>query len=340
MGIYECLEYNKKNDNYNLNLLTKNKEIDIEKYITPIHKFCFYYEENVIINNNDINLIDLICPICYNILNNPICCSLKNNCHYFCKICIDEHLKSKNTCPLCKCFFEYKTNTKINEYLGQFYFKCIFNKEGCKEILNYFEYFNHIKKCSFGNILYECHIEKFHNKNFEKCLYIGNANEIKKHFNKCGYFEYKCKFCKIKILRIDLKNHVEKECKVRIINHPSGCRYIGQVENELAEGFGIYSFPTGERYEGEWKDDSPNGYGIYYYPNVYIYEGDFKDFKRDGYGICNYSNGTKYSGEWKNDYYEGYGVCYYSNGDKYEGEFKNGLNNGYGIGYYNNEINI
>ena len=122
--------------------------------------------------------------------------------------------------------------------LNNILFKCLFHKRGCKKISNYLDIDKHIKKCSYGNLLYECHVEKFNysNKKFQKCLFKGEKKEVEKHFKKCGFNENKCLFCKINILNINLKFHVEKECKVRIINHPSGSRYEGQIENGLAGG--------------------------------------------------------------------------------------------------------
>ena len=39
------------------------------------------------------------CSICLNVLNTPKSC--RNNQHYFCSGCIDEHLKNSHTCPEC-----------------------------------------------------------------------------------------------------------------------------------------------------------------------------------------------------------------------------------------------
>ena len=57
--------------------------------IAHISKNNIYLEENVI--NKDNKFLDLICPICYNVLNDPKCCSSKKNYHYFCKQCIDAY---------------------------------------------------------------------------------------------------------------------------------------------------------------------------------------------------------------------------------------------------------
>ena len=55
-------------------------------------------------------------------------------------------------------------------------FECIFKKEGCKEILSYSEYLNHINNCKYdNNIEYECNIKKYNynKKEFEIGGYVG-----------------------------------------------------------------------------------------------------------------------------------------------------------------------
>ena len=61
------------------------------KYIKPC-KIKFYPIDNLIDKNK---LEDLTCPICLQILINPVSCSDNMNSHSFCKDCIDEFLKEK-----------------------------------------------------------------------------------------------------------------------------------------------------------------------------------------------------------------------------------------------------
>ena len=42
--------------------------------------------------------------------------------------------------------------------------------------------------------------------------------EMENHFKSCAFLKYKCIFCKVDILQINLKEHIEKICKIRIIN--------------------------------------------------------------------------------------------------------------------------
>ena len=163
--------------NYELNDLLKRYHIDKNKYLIstlPVIYDC----DNLVENNN--NVFDLVCPICLNILQNPKSCSLNNNSHSFCKVCIDKHLKKSNNCPICKSIFKYKINKEIDKILHNLLFKCNFYKEGCTKIISYSEYLNHLNKCEYNNNSYECQVEKYNyiKKNFEKCHYKGSINLI------------------------------------------------------------------------------------------------------------------------------------------------------------------
>ena len=297
-------------DNESLDSLLNEYKIDKDKYLNCISNF-YYDRENVI--EKDIDISNLICPICYNILKQPRFCSTNNNSHLYCKECIDKYLEINNKCPICKNKFENKSRNEIENELHKLKFKCVFYKEGCNKVVNYLEYFNHIYSCKFKNLIYECKIEKYNylKKEFEECNYKGNKEEIKEHLKRCGLMKYKCIFCCKNILKIDLKEHFENKCKLRIFKYINNDKYIGENKNKIREGYGIYYYSDGDKYEGDWKNDI-----------------------KDGYGICYYSNGNKYEGHWKNDIKDGYGIYYFSNGDKYEGEWKNGINDGYGLFYF------
>ena len=130
-------------------------DLSFKKYIKKT-SISVYKRENVIEKDN---IEDLICPICFYILKNPISCSNNKNSHSFCKECIDEYLKENNKCPICKLNFEYKINNELNNILNKLSFECLFKNKGCKDILSYSEYLNHINNCKYdNNIEYECNI--------------------------------------------------------------------------------------------------------------------------------------------------------------------------------------
>lgn len=80
---------------------------------------------------------------------------------------------------------------------------------------------------------------------------------------------------------------------------PNGDKYIGGMENNFMEGFGILILSSGDIYKGEFKKNKYNGYGIYLTKDGIKVEGQFKDGKVEGYGIYNDSEGNKYEGDWK-----------------------------------------
>lgn len=73
--------------------------------------------------------------------------------------------------------------------------------------------------------------------------------------------------------------------------YPNGYVYIGEMKNEVREGYGTWYRNTAERYSlyrGDWKDDYPNGRGYQEY-NVYHPTGNTNPFSsneggyKDGY---------------------------------------------------------
>ena len=347
MGIIqEKLNVFKQNDEIlsNQNILIEDLDFLLTKYNIDKNKYIIPVKNNEIYNPDDIinkdNLFDLICPICLNIIKNPISCSSNINSHSFCKQCIDIYLEEHNNCPTCKNNFEYKTNEEIEKKLKELFFRCAYFKEGCQKMINYSEYFKHINECEFknDNNLYECFVNRYNytDKIFEPCHYIGKKKEIEEHFKVCAFLKYKCIFCKEDILSINFLDHAINKCKVKIYNDNEGEIYIGEIKKNQKDGFGIDYNNDGNIYKGEWKKGKRNGYGIFHFSNGDKYEGEWKDGKLDGYGLFDFSNGDKYEGEWKSDKMDGYGILSFSNGEKYDGIWKNNQMNGYGRFHHTN----
>ena len=316
------------------NKISENFLLDneISKYIEQI-TISYIKSDNLI---DQENIEDFICPICLNILNNPISCSDKKNSHSFCKNCIDKYLEENDNCPTCKLKFGYKINEELYNTLVKLNFICEFKKEGCSKIIPYSDYLTHINNCKYYNKQFECLIMKYNyeSKSFEKCGYLGNKIEIEIHFKKCAFINYKCLFCNKNIINMDLENHIKNECKYGLIKYSNDDIYIGEKNNNIKEGYGIMYYSDGDKYEGEFKNDLKDGYGAFYYLNGDIYEGEFKNNYKDGYGIYYFSNNDKYEGKWKNGLRVGYGIYTFSEGDIYNGEFKNNNFDGFGIYYF------
>ena len=342
-----------------INSQSTQNDLYYNKYIKK-HIKSIYNKDNAIEKDN---MEDFICPICLNILKDPISCSSNKNAHSFCKECIDQYLEGNNKCPTCKINFEYKKNNELNNSLNKLSFECLFKKEGCNDILSYSEYLNHINNCKYDNdIEYECNIQKYNydKKEFVKCGYIENKINIEQHFKKCGLSEYKCLFCDKNILQMDIEKHATNECKIKFEKYPNGDKYLGEKKNNLKEGYGKYFYANGRIYAGPFKNDKKEGFGLEKYSNgdgyvgefkndlkegigLYsfynlgtIYQGEFKNDMREGIGIKYFNDEIRYIGEFKNNQIEGYGCEFYSDGSKYMGEFKNNMREGFGICYYSN----
>jgi hypothetical protein len=90
--------------------------------------------------------------------------------------------------------------------------------------------------------------------------------------------------------------------------------YIGEVENGMANGFGIAILETGSRYEGEWKDNKRHGIGEFFWDDGESYKGNYKEDLREGYGVYIFQNGQKYVGQWKKDMRDGNGKFFSEDG--------------------------
>ena len=92
------------------------------------------------------------CSICLNVLNNPKSC--RNNQHYFCSGCIDEHLKNSRTCP--QCMEELTPETLIQpprvllNCILELRIKCLHSQRGCPKYVQLGRLQNHADECGFA----------------------------------------------------------------------------------------------------------------------------------------------------------------------------------------------
>ena len=61
--------------------------------------------------------------------------------------------------------------------------------------------------------------------------------------------------------------------------------YVGELENEIPNGYGVWTHPNGEEYKGQWSDGKENGAGVYSYQDGGEFSGNFVDGLREGSGI-------------------------------------------------------
>ena len=315
------------------NDLLKKHNINKSEYIKPASNILCYNADDVVEGKNNIDI--LICPICYNILKDPISCNSTEKSHSFCKVCILKSLKINDKCPICKQTFEFWTNKKIKELLQKLKFKCKYAEEGCHRILDYPYYFIHLDKCEFKESLYECQVEKYNyeKKSLQKCIFEGTFKKLMKHFKNCAFLKYKCLFCNNSFFQINIREHFSSSCKNLII-FEEDFTYIGQHDSNFnSKGFGKQIFKDGSKYEGEFKDNEAYGFGIFYSDDGDVYKGEWKNHTKEGIGLEFVDDELEYQGEFKDGEKHGIGI-YFFNDYKYEGEFKNGLCEGYGIALF------
>jgi hypothetical protein len=77
-------------------------------------------------------------------------------------------------------------------------------------------------------------------------------------------------------------------------------KYIGEIDDQLFNGQGIFKYNTGDIYYGEWLDGIKLGSGVLEYEDGSKYIGEFTDDKINGYGILITPDGKKCVGTWKN----------------------------------------
>ena len=122
----------------------------------------------------------------------------------------------------------------------------------------------------------------------------------------------------------DRKLNKNEKIKVLSFRNNKGnlIHYLGEVNNEMANGGGVGIFDTGGIYRGDWKDNQRHGEGTYEWKDGHKYEGSFVEGTREGQGTYYWSSGEKYVGQWKNGMRNGQGTLYdRDNNIQYEGKW-------------------
>ena len=114
-------------------------------------------------------------------------------------------------------------------------------------------------------------------------------------------------------------------------------RYIGNFENSLPKGNGIYDSSEGWRLEGYFTGAFDSGEGtLYLDENDAVIRGDFKDGDLVGDAFIYYEteDGEMYFGDMSDGARQGFGTLVRKNDDSYVGEFEKGVAAGVGVYEY------
>jgi hypothetical protein len=81
-----------------------------------------------------VNILDLECPICHDLLWKPVACQ---TCETpFCLACIHQWHNGNSNCPNgCKVYIERKCPPFVAKLLAQLQISCFYQSKGCEEVI-------------------------------------------------------------------------------------------------------------------------------------------------------------------------------------------------------------
>ena len=129
------------------------------------------------------------CPICMNVLNDPVQC--RRNQHYFCTLCITKHLKENSqTCPTCMEELTEETLGQpariLTDLLSSLKICCDYAEQGCREVVELGVLKTHVASCGFCPV--KC--------SNDECSTVIIKRDRQLHETKvCGFRMVKCDYC-------------------------------------------------------------------------------------------------------------------------------------------------
>ena len=178
------------------------------------------------------------CSICLHILRDPHlvdCCG-----HRFCKDCIEAHVFSNDSCPLCKqeCP-SVVVDKQLARILREKVVRCTHKEEGCTwtgELCLLDDHLHpaeRMKGCEFQQLKCSFCSSPFQRRQIENhelecprriviceyCHFKCPQEELAKHWQDCGFYPVDCpKGCGANMLRVRLTQHIEKQCSLTIVD--------------------------------------------------------------------------------------------------------------------------
>ena len=155
------------------------------------------YEEERFQNEVDSTLL---CPICRNVLKDPVQCP---NEHYCCRSCIVKYLhESSERCPTCQHHLTEETLSKpprlLTNMLQNLKIRCDHAQRGCRELIKLEFIDRHVKSCGYSPT--RC--------TNPGCSQVINQHEKERHENElCRFRMIVCDDCKQQVLRNSSRVH-------------------------------------------------------------------------------------------------------------------------------------
>jgi hypothetical protein len=136
----------------------------------------------------------------------------------------------------------------------------------------------------------------------------------------------------------------KKQFGIGLCQWTSGNVYEGIFENNVRNGFGIYTFSQDssdelDKYEGMWRRATKHGNGTLFWRNGMKYAGRFIKNRREGFGKLIFAEDDEfqrvsYVGDFRKEKPSGQGTLLWKSNARYEGSFENGQIRGHGEYYY------
>ncbi|UJR09820.1 hypothetical protein I4U23_014046 [Adineta vaga] len=151
-------------------------------------------------NPNDVNFVDLECPICHDILWKPVACQVCET--PFCSPCIHQWLKGETKCPNgCKTYIERKCPPFIAKLLARLQVSCFYQSKGCSQTCSYEALEKHESECNYQ--VMQC----------PGCETNLMRKDLTAHKRNCGAIKVSCKDCKMIYKRGEFnKKHTQNAC--------------------------------------------------------------------------------------------------------------------------------
>lgn len=113
--------------------------------------------------------------------------------------------------------------------------------------------------------------------------------------------------------------------------------YVGEFENDVAQGQGVIRFIDSTWYEGSFFNNLPEGYGTFHYANGTTYTGEFFEGKFKGLGVLKFFDAQKvYSfkiGQFSEDQLNNFAVSIDTGGTWYIGQYIEDVAKGFGCNH-------
>ena len=213
-------------------------------------KFSYQGVEYEFIDEIKKNLEDLVCPICQEILSDPLITSCG---HLFCRRCLEKHGRDLKDCPVCRQTYTSMSDQFHARKIGGLKVKCPRASQGCRwrgELKDAKEH--HAALCHYADVLCKngcgkClrrsaivdHETKQCPKRHYICLHCGEEGTFdaieSSHYTVCTDLPVLCPTgCSTRVPRNRLPSHLNGECCRRLVRckyWQIGCQAVLEVKN-------------------------------------------------------------------------------------------------------------